>query len=153
MTGGQTSAHRRLTGNRRVASTLGLAAGLTVCVASCQQELPTGPDEIATGLIIYEDANYGGESALVTSAIRDLRDFKGPCEHDEGDTTSRDWNDCISSIRIAPGWRATVYTSPDYGGRSFAVTGDAANLQLAPGDCDHDGMNDCISSISLLPIM
>jgi hypothetical protein len=137
-------------GDRRVACMLGLAMTLATC--SGQKELPAGPDEITTGLIIYQDANYKGESAHVTSAIRDLRDFKGPCAHDEGDTFIEDWNDCISSIRIGTGWRAMVYTNPDYGGRSLAITGDVSNLQLAPGDCDHEGMNDCISSISLLPI-
>jgi hypothetical protein len=66
-------------------------------------------------------------------------------------STFYDWNDCISSIRLAPGWGATVYRDTDYEGDSLAVTGDLPNLQLVAGRCNHDGMNDCISSIRLTP--
>lgn len=53
----------------------------------------------------------------------------------------------MSSIRAAPGWRATVYRDPNFRGESLEVIQDVPNLQLVPGTCSHDGLNDCISSI------
>ncbi len=128
-----------------------LAAASATCGA---KKLPAGPDTIQAGLVVYEHANYEGRSALITQSLSDLEEFSGPCDHSDGSSygSSPDWNDCISSIRIAPGWRATVYTGPDFKGNSLTVIADQPNLQLATGDCDHDGMNDCISSISLLPM-
>lgn len=102
--------------------------------------------------MIYEHANYEGESAQVTDDIRDLKDYKGPCvnSYDStpyGSTVQRDWNDCISSIRLAPGWRATLYRDDDFDGDQLDLTADVPNLQLTPGDCSHDGFNDCSTSI------
>jgi hypothetical protein len=115
------------------------------------KSLPPAPSDVASGLTVYEHANYLGSSALVTSSIADLEDFKGPCVHESSDNVTLDWNDCISAIRIAPGWHATIYRDTDYDGDSLEVTGDLPNLQVVAGDCDHDGMNDCISSIKLTP--
>jgi Peptidase inhibitor family I36 len=86
---------------------------------------PAGPSELASGVVLYEGANFAGNSALVTSDIPNLGDFDGPCEH-TGDSkrgTFYDWNDCASSIRVAPGWRATVYEQGDYKGESYMTTG------------------------------
>src|ERR1051325_7799958 len=65
------------------------------------------------------DANFQGESAHITADTSNLSDFKGPCEHSDTDangvsSSSYDWNDCISSVRIAPGWRATIYRGSGY---------------------------------------
>ena len=72
--------------------------------------LPAAPSELESGVVVYEDANYLGESAFVAQSIPDLSDFDGPCEHDTGTSdapeTTYDWNDCISSIRVAPGTHA-----------------------------------------------
>jgi len=132
-----------------------VAVLVSLLLPSCgaQDVLPAAPSDVTAGLTMYEHANYEGASALLTQSIGDLADFKGPCEHEENgsgySTTYYDWNDCISSIRLAPGWRATVYRDTDYEGDSLAVTGDVSNLQLVAGRCNHDGMNDCISSIRL----
>jgi hypothetical protein len=92
----------------------------------------------------------------LTSDVRDLRDYKGPCEWSVTTTTpggtpvytsGSNWNDCVSSIRVAPGWRATIYRDDDFHGDSLELTADAPNLQLVPGSCPHDGFNDCITSI------
>lgn len=129
----------------------GAVAGAIVLLAACMDELPTAPDQVTTGITIYEDANYLGGSALVTRDISDLRNLNGPCEWSvttsSGTTSGSNWNDCISSIRVAPGWRATVYRDDDYDGQSLELTEDAPNLQLVRGSCPHDGMNDCITSI------
>lgn len=127
-----------------------------IAIGCGKDSLPTAPSELSSGITVYEHANFLGESAHITQDIADLRDFKGPCEHIEtsggGDvpvtsSTVRDWNDCISSIQLAAGWTAVAYRNPDYRGESLEITGDVSNLQLVRGTCDHDGLNDCVSSI------
>jgi hypothetical protein len=128
---------------------------LLVLVAACQKELPTAPSELAEGVILFEHANYLGDSAHVTRSIPDLEGFKGPCRHDQSSdgtsTTTFDWNDCVSSIRVARGWRVEVFRDDDYSGQSFSASEDIPNLQLVPGRCDHDGLNDCVTSVRLVP--
>jgi hypothetical protein len=141
---------------RLLLNAVGLLA--TLLLASCDQmSLPAAPSQVTSGLTLYEHANYLGTSALLTRSSGDLRDFTGPCEHTTqsggptGSTTTYDWQDCASSIRIAPGWRATLYRDRDYKGESVEVTADLPNLQLVAGSCDHDGLNDCVSSIKVVP--
>jgi len=118
------------------------------------KSLPPAPSDVNSGLTVYEHANYLGESALMTRSIADLSDYEGPCQHTDsgpyGSTVTLDWDDCISSVRIAPGWQATIYRDSNYSGDSLNVTGDLSNLQLVRGRCDHDGMNDCITSIKVV---
>jgi hypothetical protein len=129
-----------------------LTLALLVCVAACQDSLPTAPTDHQSGIVVYRHANFLGESAHVTESVANLANVEGPCiETDtsaDGSTTTREsWNDCISSVRVAPGWHATLYRNTSYGGDKLDVTGEVANLQLSPGDCDHDGFNDCTTSI------
>ena len=57
------------------------------------------------------------------------------------------WNDCISSIRLAPGWRATLYRDDDFTGDRLEITEDLPNLeQVMPRGCNK-GFNDCTTSI------
>lgn len=134
---------------------LSLAVALVAVGAAlgCRDSLPTEPSDLATGIVIYEHANYLGSSAHVTSDISDLRDVRGPCEHyeadgaDGGGRTVWDWNDCISSVRVAPGWRATLYRGDGYDDDALEITADVANLQLVAHDCPKDGLNDCVTSI------
>jgi hypothetical protein len=123
--------------------------GQAVLVPGCAApELPTSPSSLTAGVIVYEHANFGGNSAHVTGDIPDLRAFSGPCVHEDGDGgVDRDWNDCVSSIRVAPGWRATIYKDTGYRDDALEATTDVPNLQLVSGDCEHDGLNDCVSSI------
>src|SRR5204863_2275889 len=59
------------------------------------------------------------------------------------------WKNCISSIRVAAGWKATLYVDTNFRGKSVEISVDVSNLQLVPGDCDHGGFNDCIESIKI----
>jgi hypothetical protein len=124
-------------------------SGTLVLVACQEQKLPTAPSDVVSGIAIYEHANFQGRSSHVLRDITDLRDVDGPCEQETSDeyTTYTNWDNCISSIRVAPGWRATVYRDTGFDGQSLDVTQDVPNLQLVPGSCSHDGLNDCISSI------
>lgn len=129
-----------------------LAATLGI---GCQNRLPTAPSELTTGIVVYEDANFQGRSAHITEDIRDLSTVSGPCEHFDANGGSGgsgrydyDWNDCISSVRVAPGWRATLYRDDGYRDDELTITADMPNLQLVrQHDCPHDGLNDCVTSV------
>lgn len=125
---------------------LALSAGGAGCETS---RLPGAPSDLASGIVVYEDANYLGASAYITDDVRDLRDVRGPCEHYDSDRGYYyDWNDCISSVRVAPGWRATLFRDDNYRDDELTITTDQPNLQLVTQhDCPHDGLNDCVTSI------
>jgi len=111
-------------------------------------ELPMAPTPLVTGVILYEHANFLGNSAHLTADVADLRDFSGPCVHSDGESSSRNWNDCVSSVRVAPGWRATLHRGTNYRDDSLEITEDMSNLQLVPQhDCNERGLNDCVSSV------
>ena len=135
----------------RVHSLVLLVAALA---AGCEKSLPSAPSELLTGVTLYEDANFRGRSAHLTSDVRDLKDFDGPCEHTSSDangtSTIHDWNDCVSSIRVAPGWRVEAYRDDNFRGQSISASADVPNLQLVAGTCDHDGLNDCITSVRVI---
>jgi hypothetical protein len=125
-----------------------IATGAALCVLGCgAEELPFAPGELTTGIAIYHHADYAGESALITEDIEDLKDVKGPCETSSGESADERWNDCISSVRVAPGWRAILYRDDGFEGEQLEVTGDIPNLQMVPGDCPKGGFNDCVTAI------
>lgn len=138
-------------------SSVALIAALSATfagAAGCEtNRLPTAPSDLATGIVVYEHANYQGASAHITDDVRDLRDVRGPCEHFDSDGSNGgryyyDWNDCISSVKVAPGWRATLFRDDNYRDDELAITADVPNLQLVTEhDCPHDGLNDCITSV------
>ncbi|MGE3470285.1 MAG: peptidase inhibitor family I36 protein [Vicinamibacterales bacterium] len=143
---------------RRQAAALAVLVGLASGAACDNKRLPTAPSDLATGIVIYEHANFQGQSAHITTDIADLRDVRGPCEHYETGGTAGsgyyyyDWNDCISSVRVAPGWRATLYRDDHYRDDALDITEDVPNLQLVTQhDCPHDGLNDCVTSIRVRP--
>jgi hypothetical protein len=115
-------------------------------LSGCELTLPTAPSELTTGIVIYEHANYLGESAHIIEDIRDLRSVdRGPCRTED----ASNWNDCVSSVRVAPGARATLYRDPNFRGESLEIAVDIPNLQLEKGTCPHDGLNDCVTSIQM----
>ena len=138
-----------------VSGAVAVVAGLLL--TSCMKNLPTAPSVpvLTSGVAIYEHADFAGDSALVTADLGDLKDFNGPCPGELRQSGSNisvgpsNWNDCMSSLKIAPGWRVTVYRDDDFNGESFDATSDLPNLALVRGSCDKGGMNDCITSIRI----
>ena len=128
-------------------------AAVVLPLMACQKKLPTAPSDLTTGIVVYEHADYLGRSAHITADIKDLKDFKGPCLESESVgppvyvETKEVWNNCISSVRVAPGWRATLYRDDDFDGDRLEVAADIPNLQFASGKCDKGGFNDCATSI------
>jgi hypothetical protein len=122
---------------------------LAVLAPGCElPELPTSPSPLSDGVVLFEHANFLGNSAHITGDVPDLRSFTGPCVHDDGEGgVTRDWNDCVSSVQVAPGWRVTIYKDTGYRDDSLSITAEEPNLALVIGDCDHDGLNDCVSSL------
>jgi hypothetical protein len=120
-----------------------------IAVAACARSLPTAPSELTEGIVIYPHGNFGGGSAHVTADLADLGDFTGPCVEDTSQySATYGWGDCISSVRVAPGWRATLYGDAHFKGTSLDVTADVPDLARDPGGCGK-GMDDCVSSIRI----
>ena len=126
------------------------AALLMFFACESDPSLPTVPGEITTGVAIYEHADYGGASALVTEDLKDLKNVQGPCRKpsDDGEEDIG-WSDCISSIRVAPGWRATLYKDDGFKGEQLEITADVPNLTNRPGNCSKGGFNDCATAIKV----
>ena len=122
------------------------AVAALALLSGCETTLPSAPSELTTGIVVYEHANYLGESAHITMDIKDLKDIdRGPCKTED----ASNWNDCISSVRVAPGTMATIYRDENFKGESVEVGVDIPNLQLAKGSCSHEGLNDCVTSIRI----
>jgi hypothetical protein len=91
-------------------------------------------------------ADFVGSAQQVNSDVADLGDVEGPCVVGSDDSATATWDDCISSIRVLPGWRATIYRDPDFRGAAMDVTEDVRDLKQMVGPCS-GSFNDCASSI------
>ena len=119
---------------------------LAVLIPGCSEPLEIlGPTPAGEGITIYLHANYAGPSQAVNHDVNDLEEVEGPCTHGgEGEVPT--WSDCVSSVRVEPGWSVTLYRDDDFKGRSVRLTADTPNLTALPGPCD-GSFNDCVSSI------
>lgn len=127
----------------RTCAGVALALVLLGCGSSDFEILgPTPPDQ---GIVIYIHADFAGSSQAINVDVRDLTKAEGPCsEGQEGEVPT--WRECISSVRVLPGWSATLYEDEDFEGSSITLTVDTPNLRELPGPCD-DSFNDCARSI------
>ena len=120
---------------------------LSLAIAACSDsdfEI-LGPTPLDEGIILYMHANFAGPSQALNVDVRDLTRVEGPCSGGgEGETPT--WTECVSSIRVLPGWSATLFEDEDYKGESLTITADTPNLRDIPGPCD-DSFNDCVRSI------
>src|SRR4029078_12169843 len=136
-------------GARRLLAIIGLSL-----LAACQKSLPTAPSDLVSGIVVYENANYLGASAHITSDVDDLTHIKGPCLSvtncgaDGACNITNSWDDCISSVRVAPGWGALLWEDDDYTGDRLTVTENMPNLD-ATNRCSSRGFNDCVTSIRI----
>ena len=139
-----------MTASCRTLPVSGVVAAVLL-LSGCMKNLPAAPSELTSGVTIYEHADFAGDSALLTGDLGDLGDFSGPCPSSDVTGGGRpDWNDCISSLKVAPGWRVTVYRDDDFSSDSFDATSDVPNLALVLGSCGKGGLNDCITSIRVV---
>ena len=112
-------------------------------------ESPTFVQDAPEGVTIYDGTAFSGVSLTLDRDFPDLEDIHGPCAtggSDQGDSGTLTWNDCIRSIRVSPGWVATLYGDDDYRGGSLRITEDIPDLRRVTGTCG-EGLDRCISSI------
>jgi hypothetical protein len=129
------------------ASGLLAAASIGLTIVACGTE-PLGPTPVDQGIIVYLHSGFRGTSQQVGEDVSDLTRIEGPCQLDENGGGGS-WNDCISSIRVLPGWRARVYGDKNFRGAVLDVTEDIADLDAVRGDCS-GSYNDCVSSIRVM---
>lgn len=119
---------------------------VALAAARCGSISTLGPTPADQGIVIYIHADFAGPSQALSVDVPDLGKVRGACSSGaEGEVPT--WRDCVSSVKVLPGWSATLYRDPNYKGASVAVTSDAPNLRDLPGPCDKDSFNDCVSSI------
>jgi len=114
---------------------------------ACETLEPLGPTPVDQGVLIYLNSGYRGVSQQVGADVDDLGKIEGPCGASEGGTGT--WNDCISSIRVLPGWSARIYGDKNYRGAVLEVTADVPDLKQVHGSCS-GSYDDCISSIRVI---
>lgn len=128
---------------------LRVAAGVAVVLLfACDSGVRTlGPTPADEGIVIYVHADFAGTSQGINVDVDDLSRVEGPCtSRAEGEEPT--WDDCVSSVRVLPGWSVTFYEDDDFKGRNVTLTGDAANLTDVRGPCD-GSFNDCVSSLKV----
>lgn len=120
--------------------------GVVVALAACGSAIRTlGPTPAGEGIVIYMHADFAGPSQAINVDVADLGRVEGSCSSGaEGETPT--WADCVSSVKVLPGWSATLYRHANYRGESVSVTSDTPNLKTLRGPCK-DTFNDCVSSI------
>jgi hypothetical protein len=123
-----------------------LAASVAFFLPACGGLDSLGPTPFDEGIIFYIHADFSGSSQQINADVRDLGDVEGPCgvATDDSEPT---WDDCISSIRVMPGWAATLFEDDEFRGGRIEITADTPDLRALRGPCDDDSYNDCVSSI------
>jgi hypothetical protein len=109
---------------------------------------PLGPTALDEGIVVFMHAGFRGTSQLVGGDVTDLTRVEGPCNISEDGSTGT-WNDCISSIRLQPGYYARLYGDKNFRGAVLEVAGDVSDLGALKGDCS-GSFDDCVSSIRVL---
>jgi hypothetical protein len=123
------------------------AVFLPLLLAGCEGDdvITLGPTPADQGIVIFLHTDFRGPSQALNVDVPDLTRTEGPCSSGaEGEMPS--WRECVSSIRVLPGWSAILYRDEDFKGRSVTVPSDTPDLRNLPGPCD-GSFNDCIRSI------
>jgi len=125
-----------------------IAMGVLVAfvLAACENLISLAPTPPGEGIVIFLNVDFGGPSQALNVDVPDLGKVEGACSKG-GEGEMPTWSDCISSVRVNPGWAATLYRDKDYKGASVMVTADTPNLRDLRGPCNKDSFNDCVSSI------
>jgi hypothetical protein len=128
-----------------IARTLPLVVLALVFPACTEPLVILGPTPADEGVTFYLHAGFAGPSQAVNVDVLDLGKVEGPCSHGaEGEQPT--WSDCMSSLRVVPGWSVTLYQDKEFKGRSVTVTADTPNLTALSGPCERS-FNDCVSSL------
>jgi hypothetical protein len=122
---------------------------VALAAAACGGRIGTlGPTPAGEGIVIYMHADFAGPSQAINVDVADLGRVQGSCSSGaEGETPT--WADCVSSVKVLPGWSATLYRDANFKGESVSLTSDTPNLSGVRGPCK-DSFNDCASSIRVV---
>jgi len=123
-------------------------AAVLVAAAACGSVPSLGPTPPGEGIIFYVHADFTGPSQALNVDVPNLGKVQGSCSSG-GEGEMPHWGDCISSVKVVPGWRAILYRDENYKGASVVVDADIPNLRAVRGPCDDDSFNDCVSSIRI----
>jgi len=147
----------RLNATRLTASFLVL-----MLLAGCEGS-PVDPiDPVSSaGILVFARADHRGPYRSFVRDVSDLSLVDDEPQPAASDCASKifgqeHWTDCVSSIRVADGWRAVVYVHDTFGGDSLTVTSDIPDLSripLPPLGIPQDSIrnwDDVISSIRVL---
>jgi hypothetical protein len=106
---------------RFCAAILSLLVAATAATAGCGSDLITlGPTPVDQGIVIYIHADFSGSSQGIVADVQDLTKTEGPCSRgEEGEKPT--WRECVSSVRVFPGWSAILYRDDDFKGRSVTL--------------------------------
>ena len=141
-----TAMMRRVFSIGRLRQERGLWAAIpALAVLSACGETPVQPAPTA-GVTVYQHDNYGGQQRNFVHDQESFFELVGPCGGIDPNAP-RTWGNCVTSIKIAEGWEATVYERDDYGGQSLPIVADIPDLRLVGGPCRGGDWNDCITSI------
>lgn len=121
---------------------------LTLLSPGCMERLAIpGPTPVGEGITLYIHADFAGASQAINVDVGNLGKIEGPCTNsEEGEKPT--WSDCVSSLRVVPGWSVTLYRDRDFRGQSVTLTADTPSLGTLRGPCD-GSFNDCVSSIKV----
>jgi hypothetical protein len=127
----------------RIASVAALALLAPACGAERQ---PLGPTAVDEGVVLYIHSGFRGTSQAIATDVANLDQVEGPCMKGDAESATLSWDDCISSLRVMPGWGATLYRNREFKGAALEVTSDTLDLSAVGGPCN-GSFNDCISSL------
>jgi PKD repeat protein len=121
----------------------------TVTLTVTDNDSATDTDEVEitvreptiTGVAIYQRPDFDGAGKLLRGDTPVLGDLPGPCPF------GGSWDDCISSIKLSPGWSATLFELDDFEGDSLVVETDIEDL----GDIGIGLWDNRASSIEIRP--
>jgi Peptidase inhibitor family I36 len=132
---------------RRMSPVRRLVLGsVAIVLAACEGQEPIGPTPPDEGVIVYIHSHFVGTSQQINQDIRNFENVEGPCVVSDDNGSTASWNDCISSVRVLPGWQATLYRDREFRGSFMMATEDITDLRQRAGPCD-GSFNDCVSSI------
>ena len=124
-----------------------LLAATALLVPACTEHLDIlGPAPADQGIVIYIHSEFRGTSQVLAADVSNLGGVEGPCAKGDDESVTLTWDDCVSSIKVMPGWGVTLYRDRDFRGTSRELTRDAQSLEAISGSCD-GSFNDCVSSL------
>ncbi len=107
----------------------------------------------SAGILVFARADYHGPYRILVDDVSDLSLVDDEPQPTAGECAAKifgqeHWTDCVSSIRVADGWRAVVYQHDTFRGDSLTVTSDIPDLSriTLPSDSTWT-WDDVISSI------